>query len=781
MTKLSDHIKSSDLSGNFAFHDEAISFENSNHKRFVLLVDDLEKCLVQIFLKGEEINGLLGGDWSYEEGKFRAAFGDALNKLSSNSVSANLGSQTLNTIKALDLYASYRLGSNPTSFEKGPENLTKQKLEELYAGADLREDFEEWLKSIGKEKSVRHYSGAISGTSSAKAGCDIFSIKSSVAFETIKEDIQADQEFSELNERGKGMYSAALSHYADFLRHSHEDTIANPFRGICDFCKEYESRSGPIKTSDPESHKVLQNLETLVGELEKEFSKYRGVAFTFAHSKGSGSFPRVPWIGIMPLGQSPKSGIYFSMCFGREGNGAVAGLAESVQNRGRLKVKDRTEESKVINANGGDPKQHYNNTFENPLEIFKDSFSYEELKEHIRASLDKALEYLEIKQSRSPVPFTKIPEELSDYTICESILSKPFTILTGASGTGKTQLAIRVAKHLSNDDDNNSEIVAVGADWTDNRSVLGFVNHLNTDDDGPRYQSTPILDLLLRATRDPDVPYFLILDEMNLSHVERYFADFLSAMEQKKGVLKLHSENSDLKRTGKENADVPAELPYPENLFVIGTVNIDETTYMFSPKVLDRANVIEFTVSEGEIGAFLKKPHGYPEIERAEPGVAEGFLQLAKQARAMGCNKLPEEPAEYISKHLLDLFKILKAERFEFAYRTAKEINIYLQVCRHLAEDKSEWDNGEWRGDLDDQILQKLLPKLHGSVSRIGKLLATLAHYCNSGEYKADISTQLSAAAELNSGENSAFPKSLAKLQSMIGTLRDEQFVSFIQ
>ncbi|MEN8775099.1 MAG: hypothetical protein ABF379_16905 [Akkermansiaceae bacterium] len=559
------------------------------------------------------------------------------------------------------------------------------------------------------------------------------------------------------------------------------DDFTSCFVAICEFCRDYESHAGPIKTSDPESHKVLQNLETLLGELEKEFSKYRGVTFTFAHSKGSGSFPRVPWVGILPPGQSPKSGIYFSMCFGREGNGAVAGLAESVQNRGRIQTNERIEESKVINVNGGDPKQYYNNTYENPLEILKDSFSYEDLKEHVRVSLDRALECLDLKQSNPPMPFTKIPPEISDYTVCEALLSKPFTILTGASGTGKTKLATSLAKHLSNIDSSNSQIVAVGADWTDNRSVLGFVNHLNADKDGPRYQSTPILDLLLRATNDTDVPYFLILDEMNLSHVERYFADFLSAMEQKDGTLKLHSESSELRRAGRDSADVPAEIEYPENLFVIGTVNIDETTYMFSPKVLDRANVIEFTVSAGEIGAFLKEPNDYPEIETAAPGIAEGFLQLAKQARNLGCEKLPEQPAEKISKHLLDLFNILKAERFEFAYRTAKEINIYLQVCRHLAEDKAAWDISGWRNDLDDQILQKLLPKLHGSAGRIGKLLATLTHYCDSGEYKADISTQLSAAAELESGEKTAFPKSLAKLQSMIGTLRDEQFVSFIQ
>jgi len=782
MTNLSDHIKSSDLGGNFAFHDEAISFENSNQKKFVLLIDDLERCLIQIFLKGKEINDLLEDDWNYEERKFRSAFGKALNHLNSNSVSANLGSQTLNTIKALDLYASYRLGSKPTSFEKGPENLTKAKLEKLYAGKNLRVDFEEWLRSIGKEKSVRHYSGALSGTSSSKAGCDIFSIKCPKAFEIIKEEVQADQEFSDLNERGKGMYSAALSHYTDFLRHLCEDTLADSFRSICDFCREYESRSGPIKTSDLESHNVLQNLKTLLLELEKDFSKYRGVDFTFAHSKGSGSFPRVPWVGILPPGQNPKSGIYFSMCFGREGNGAVAGLAESVQNRGRLKVKDRTEESKVINANGGDPKQHYNNTFENPLEILRESFLYDELKSHICASLDKALAYMEIKQGHPPMPFTEIPEKLSDCTICKSILTKPFSILTGASGTGKTKLATSLAEYLCNGDKSNSAVVAVGADWTDNRNVLGFVNHLKPAPDGqPYYQSTPILDLLLRASNDGNVPYFLILDEMNLSHVERYFSDFLSVMELQDGSFKLHSENDRLTRPGQSEADVPPALEYPDNLFVIGTVNIDETTYMFSPKVLDRANVIEFTVSDTEIESFLKNPRPYENPETAAPGVAEGFLALAKQARSMNCEALPAKTHEEIASHLLNLFRILKAGRFEFAYRSAKEITIYLQVSRHLANDKDAWDSGGWQGDLDDQILQKLLPKLHGSVGRVGSLLATLGEYCQSGTYNEGTKPSLNAALDLQGDESAAFPGSLAKLKVMIRTLQDEQFVSFIQ
>ncbi|MEY4488015.1 MAG: hypothetical protein RIQ79_523, partial [Verrucomicrobiota bacterium] len=139
------------------------------------------------------------------------------------------------------------------------------------------------------------------------------------------------------------------------------------------------------------------------------------------------------------------------------------------------------------------------------------------------------------------------------------------------------------------------EIISVGADWTSNEQVLGYADGLNPS----RYVRTKTLDLILRATSKPDLPHFLILDEMNLSHVERYFADMLSSIESDEPIH-LHADRapdgSPAIRDG-----VPGEIKLPSNLFLIGTVNIDETTYMFSPKVLDRANVIEFRITGGEM------------------------------------------------------------------------------------------------------------------------------------------------------------------------------------
>jgi len=102
----------------------------------------------------------------------------------------------------------------------------------------------------------------------------------------------------------------------------------------------------------------------------------------------------------------------------------------------------------------------------------------------------------------------------------------------------------------------------------------------------------------------------------------------------------------------------------------------------------------------------------------------------------------------------------------------------YLKVCRHLSEDPTAWDESNWQQDLDDQALQKLLPKLHGSTGRIGDLLAKLAYYCEKG-IQPTAPVTLKSVADMHA-EHAKFPKSLRKLKSMTSTLLDEQFVSFV-
>jgi len=387
-------------------------------------------------------------------------------------------------------------------------------------------------------------------------------------------------------------------------------------------------------------------------------------------------------------------------------------------------------------------------------------------------------------------------------SLIRSLAAKPFVILTGNSGTGKTKLAELFAQWLCGEEKNRIALIPVGADWTDNRNVLGFVNHirlvkpLREPVEVPVYQTTGILDLLLDATVQPSLPFFLILDEMNLSHVERYFADFLSAMESRKGELHLHREGRNLPRKSGGPADVPEILDFPLNVFVIGTVNIDETTYMFSPKVLDRANVIEFRVGAGAPKSFLEsgcKP--VASINLAPPGYAGAFLALSHRVRGLnGCPSLTLENSslsadakkslENCYKVIGELFAVMQKCNHEFAFRSMAEMVRFLAVDYELASD-SEKVNWDGAAALDTQILQKILPKLHGSKRKIGALLAALAIYCDTGE-KTDAEACFADQYALETYVPQVGPRypvykdSHRKLIEMILTVRRDQFVSFI-
>ena len=193
--------------------------------------------------------------------------------------------------------------------------------------------------------------------------------------------------------------------------------------------------------------------------------------------------------------------------------------------------------------------------------------------------------------------------------IAASLAAKRFLILSGLSGSGKTKIAQAVARWLTPAVEDGQPaayaVIRVGADWTGNDNISGYPDGL----DPTRDVMCPTLDLIQRAGEPENalVPHFLILDEINLSHVERYFADLLSLIES--------GEPTELYRpvigedgTPQLRSGVEPTLQLPPNLFVIGTVNVDETTYMFSPKVLDRANVIEFRMERDELAGFLPTP-----------------------------------------------------------------------------------------------------------------------------------------------------------------------------
>lgn len=294
-----------------------------------------------------------------------------------------------------------------------------------------------------------------------------------------------------------------------------------------------------------------------------------------------------------------------------------------------------------------------------------------------------------------------------------SLITKPFVILSGLSGSGKTKLAQAFAMWICQD---NSQIciIPVGADWTNREPLLGYPNALNSS----KYvkPDNGALKLIIKANENPELPFFLILDEMNLSHVERYFADFLSVMES--------NEEISLFSKGKVKSGVPSNLRLPKNLFIIGTVNIDETTYMFSPKVLDRANAIEFRVSKNEITLFFENNLDVDLSKVSSKGdlMAESFLNMAHN------KEFEDKDSESLNKTLVDFFEQLKKAGAEFGYRSATEIIRIINQLKLIDSNISE------EGKIDIAIMQKLLPKLHGSRRKLCPVLITLGGFCVTGK-----------------------------------------------
>ncbi|WP_423183880.1 McrB family protein [Arthrobacter sp. NyZ413] len=249
---------------------------------------------------------------------------------------------------------------------------------------------------------------------------------------------------------------------------------------------------------------------------------------------------------------------------------------------------------------------------------------------------------------------------------------KHFVILRGISGTGKSRLAKCYAYAVLGADslaENHDRfiVVAVEPQWTDPTFLLGHQDVL----DPAGYRRTAFLDALLLAHSDPMQPVFVLLDEMNRAQVEHYFASLLSAMEIE-GAIRFHSVGSET------IPGVPPEIPWPKNLYLIGTVNDDESVLPFSGMVLDRANSQD--LSYVDVKSFSEW------LRETEPALAE---------------VLTDQVVEYLAA----LGALLAPFQLHFGNRTVREIALYL-----LSAKKS----GATIDALDYQIDQKILPKLRG-------------------------------------------------------------------
>lgn len=355
--------------------------------------------------------------------------------------------------------------------------------------------------------------------------------------------------------------------------------------------------------------------------------------------------------------------------------------------------------------------------------------------------------------------------------------AKSFLILTGLSGSGKTKLAQAFARWLSPSPD-CYRLIPVGADWTGNENILGYPNGL----DPTAYITKPALDLILHALAHENDPHFLILDEMNLSHVERYFADILSAIESEE-LLPLHPDGE----RSANGTSIPTHITLPKNLFIIGTVNVDETTYMFSPKVLDRANVIEFRMAADDLSAFLTNP-GKPDLTQLD-GKGAGFGS-AFVAAAAGPAPVPADVKDDFEREMLLFFQAMQPYGAEFGYRVAHEAARFVHFYKLLGNHSD--DDNWFPSAFDCVVVQKFLPKLHGSRARLGPLLKSLWFLCVSdaaarGADAVQSAQEASRATERKSEPSreipagAPYPLSAEKIARMWRLLGENGFASFAE
>ena len=335
--------------------------------------------------------------------------------------------------------------------------------------------------------------------------------------------------------------------------------------------------------------------------------------------------------------------------------------------------------------------------------------------------------------------------------LAAALRTKPFAILAGHSGTGKSQLVRRLAYMTCNNEllvkegegktaPGNYCMVQVKPNWHDSTDLIGYYSEMG----GRHFVNTPFVEFICKAYAYPDTPFFVCLDEMNLAPVEQYFAEYLSAIEsmEKKGGEWVTDPLVEVDKTGEKDADgkekvnpeivdqimqgaASAEaaawiqshgLTIPKNLFVVGTVNMDETTCQFSRKVLDRAMTLLMNDVKFADMANSKKPS---EEELLDDEGLKFFLEGEERGKV----------GETESKLLDGINEPLNNTAFVVAYRFANEYALYEAAWAKLNgvdwDAASDEDKTKFAAEaLDHVVLMKLLPRIHGEAKTVKGIFA---------------------------------------------------------
>lgn len=455
-------------------------------------------------------------------------------------------------------------------------------------------------------------------------------------------------------------------------------------------------------------------------------------------------------------------------------------------------------------------------------------------------------------------PNSTMVEKSAKIQYLTALRTKPFMLLAGISGTGKSRIVRKLAQAtvteaLQRENDSsyvasdrwnlhspaNFQLIQVKPNWHNSMDVAGYLSNIPA----PHYVFTPFVNFIVKAWMNPDVPFFLCLDEMNLAPVEEYFAEFLSAIESRSfedgsymtdpiirpfnefgngiSVSMIKELNDTLKPPISPKIEGHLRtrgLTLPKNLIVIGTVNMDETTFSFSRKVLDRAMSIE--MNEVDYGSFLssntdedlktivsafedgqcKKTNG--EILTLNELLVDRHIEAREVINELGGTS-EDGAARFVTDYLATVNQLLDGTPFKLGYRAANEALIYVRSCQ-------EFGINDTAAALDDFTLMKILSRIEGDESKLKitdsstdnkklqrcgvsaddatqhgelTLLTVLREIIKNklGEFNEDITADPSDntdhAASTDSNEKQR--KSVQKIDQMISQLARDHFVSY--
>lgn len=311
-------------------------------------------------------------------------------------------------------------------------------------------------------------------------------------------------------------------------------------------------------------------------------------------------------------------------------------------------------------------------------------------------------------------------EDLGNFYL--SLKTKPFLILAGISGTGKSKLAKLFAEAISNgENDNRYSMISVKPDWNDSTDLLGYKN---INDEFIPGQLTTIIEEASKP-ENIDKPYIVCLDEMNLARVEYYLSEYLSIIESR------YFDNNDRLATDRlfprgyfHEDNKYANMRIPENMYIIGTVNMDDTTFAFSRKVLDRVNTIEFSKVRLDLLDF-STDETIEVLNLDNSWLKTRFLSIKDAIN------IDKEYVEKINQDIIKINNILAMGQKHFGYRVRDEIVFYMleNKIQGILEEEIAFDF---------QIMQKILPVISGSDRVIKDILIELYNYCNPSQQISD-------------------------------------------